>query len=58
VRDEGAASATKLREAGIAVEYKCQEGLIHGYMGMAKAVEPARKALEEAAGTLQKAFTA
>jgi len=56
LRDEGAEYAKKLREAGIAVEYKCQEGLIHGYMGMAKAVEPAGKALQEAATTLKKAF--
>lgn len=58
LRDEGAEYAKKLREAGIAVEYKCQEGLIHGYMGMAKAVEPAGKALQEAAAALRKAFTA
>src|SRR5262249_46280822 len=58
LRDEGAAYATKLREAGIAVEYKCYEGLIHGYMGMQKAVGPARKALEEAAAALRRAFAA
>lgn len=56
LRDEGAEYAKKLREAGIAVEYKCQEGLIHGYMGMAKAVEPAGKALQEAAAALKKTF--
>lgn len=58
LRDEGAEYAKKLREAGIAVEYKCQEGLIHGYMGMAKAVEPAGKALQEAVVALKKALTA
>jgi len=57
LRDEGAAYATKLREAGIPVEYKCHEGLIHGYIGMQKVVEPARKALEEAAAALQKGLT-
>jgi len=56
LRDEGADYAKKLREAGIAVEYKCHEGLIHGYMGMAKAVEPAGEALQEAAAALRKAF--
>lgn len=56
LRDEGADYAKKLREAGIPVEYKCYEGLIHGFMGMQKVVEPARKALEEAAAALRKAF--
>ena len=56
LRDEGAAYATKLREAGIAVEYKCYEGLIHGFMGMAKVVDPAKAALENAGAALRKAF--
>ena len=56
LRDEGAEYAKKLRGAGIAVEYKCQEGLIHGYMGMAKAVEPAGKALQDAAEALRRSL--
>jgi acetyl esterase len=56
LRDEGAAYADKLRAGGVAVQYKCQEGLIHGYMGMAKAVEPAGKALADAAAALRAAF--
>lgn len=56
LRDEGAAYAAKLKEGGVPVTYKCQEGLIHGYMGMAKAVEPAQKALEDAAAALRAAF--
>jgi acetyl esterase len=56
LRDEGAAYAAKLREAGVPVTYKCCEGLIHGFMGTAKVVEPARKALEDAAATLRAAF--
>lgn len=56
LRDEGAAYAARLREAGVTVEYKCCEGLIHGFMGMAKLVEPAEKALEDAAAALQRAF--
>jgi len=57
LRDEGAAYAAKLREAGVPVQYKCCEGLIHGFMGMAKVVEPAKRALEDAAATLRAAFT-
>ncbi len=56
LRDEGAAYAAKLREAGVPVTYKCCEGLIHGFMGMAKVVEPAKKALEDAATALRAAF--
>ncbi|MBI3247645.1 MAG: alpha/beta hydrolase [Deltaproteobacteria bacterium] len=56
LRDEGAAYAAKLREAGIPVTYKCQAGLIHGYMGMANAVEPARQARDDAAAALRAAF--
>jgi acetyl esterase len=56
LRDEGAAYAARLREAGVPVEYKCHEGLIHGFMGMAKVVEPAKKALEDAAAALRAAF--
>ncbi|MBM4255582.1 MAG: alpha/beta hydrolase [Deltaproteobacteria bacterium] len=56
LRDEGADYARKLRDAGIPVEYKCQEGLIHGYMGMAKVVEPAEKAVQDAASSLRNAL--
>ena len=56
LRDEGAAYAAKLREAGVPVTYKCCDGLIHGFMGMAKVVEPAKKALENAAAALRAAF--
>jgi acetyl esterase len=56
LRDEGAAYAAKLREAGVPVQYRCYEGLIHGFMGMAKVVEPARQALEDAAAALRTAF--
>jgi acetyl esterase len=56
LRDEGAAYAAKLEQAGVSVTYKCQPGLTHGFMGMAAALEPARQAREEAAATLRSAF--
>jgi acetyl esterase len=56
LRDEAAAYAAKLKAAGVAVQYTCYEGLIHGFMGMAPAVEPARIAREEAGTALKAAF--
>lgn len=56
LRDEGAAYAAKLREAGVPVTYQCYDGLIHGFFGMVKVAEPARKALEDAAAALRAAF--
>ncbi len=56
LRDEGTAYADKLRAAGVPVAYRCCEGLIHGFMGMAKIVEPARNAMGEAAAALRTAF--
>jgi len=56
LRDEGAAYAARLREVDVPVQYTCCAGLVHGFMGMAKVVEPARKALEEAAAALRAAF--
>ena len=57
LRDEGAAYAARLREADIPVKYQCCEGLIHGFMGMAKVIEPAKKALEDAATALRTVLT-
>jgi len=56
LRDEAEAYAARLREAGVPVTYTCYKGLIHGFFGMAKVVEPAKKALEDAAAALRAAF--
>ena len=32
--DEGEAYADRLREAGVPVEYRCEEGLIHAFANM------------------------
>ena len=53
LRDEAAAYAARLRDAGVTVEHRCFTGLIHGFMGMVKAVEPARSALQTAAAALK-----
>ena len=56
LRDEAAAYAARRGEAGVAVQYTCYAGLIHGFMGMAPAIEPARIARQEAAAALKAAF--
>ncbi len=48
LRDEGAAYAERLREAGVAVEYKCWETTIHGFLQMAKVIPQAIDATTEA----------
>lgn len=58
LRDEAAAYAARLHDAGVAVEHRCFRGLIHGFMGMVKTVEPARSALQSAAAALKTALHA
>lgn len=47
LRDEGAAYAAKLREAGIEVQYRCFENLIHGFINLTGVVDSAAHALDE-----------
>jgi len=53
LRDEAAAYAERLKEAGVPVNYRCFAGMIHGFYKMADVLEGGRQALAEAA-----AFTA
>jgi acetyl esterase len=41
LRDEGAEYADTLAAAGVPVEYKCQEGTIHGFMNMGRVLRKA-----------------
>lgn len=49
LRDEGAAYAGKLREAGIEVQYRCFDNLIHGFINLTGVVDAAAHALDEIA---------
>ena len=46
-----------LREAGVQVEAKCFEGLIHGFSGLGAEIDVARKARDEIFQVLKKALS-
>ena len=46
LRDEAAHYARRLETAGVKTEYRCIPGVIHGFLGMARYVSPARAALD------------
>ena len=47
LKDEGLAYASKLRDAGVEVEYRCFDSLIHGFINLTGAVDAAAMALDE-----------
>ena len=54
LKDEGEAYALKLEAAGVEVEYRCFEHLIHGFATLTGAVDAAAAALHETALMLKK----
>jgi acetyl esterase len=56
LRDEGEAYAARLRQAGIPVDVRRYDGVIHGFFGMPELLSQAREALAQAAGNLRGAF--
>ncbi len=54
--EQGADYAERLRAAGVAVEYHCYEGQIHGFVSMSGALEEGREALERAGAALRRAI--
>jgi len=56
--DEGKAYADRLRAAGVPVTYTCYEGMVHGFVSMAGAIDAGHTAIAEAAAALKRAFSA
>ena len=53
LRDEGAAYAAKLQQAGVLVDYVCYGGMVHGFAGMGKLIETGNRAVSHIAATLR-----
>lgn len=56
LRDEGAAYAQRLREAGVPVRSICYDGMIHTFFSMASLLVKGRQAVDEAGAALRAAF--
>lgn len=56
LRDDGARYAAALAAAGVAVEHKEYAGMIHGFFGMAPAVDGAAAAQSDVIAALRRAF--
>jgi acetyl esterase/lipase len=56
LHDEGAAYATRLREAGVTVDYVSFGGMIHGFVGMGRVLDSALRAVSLIGGSLKQAF--
>ena len=54
LRDEGKAYATRLLEAGVDVEYRNYDSLIHGFFSMAGVVREASRAFDDAVTALRR----
>jgi acetyl esterase len=56
LRDEGAAYAERLRQAGVPVVYADYPGMIHGFFGMALMLDTAKQAVSDVCGELHSAL--
>lgn len=53
LRDEGAAYARRLSEAGCEVDYRVYEGVIHGFMALPGSISEGRRAIQEAGAAVR-----
>jgi acetyl esterase len=56
LHDEGAAYATRLREAGVTVDYVSFGGMIHGFAGMGRVLDSALRVVALIGGSLRQAL--
>jgi acetyl esterase len=56
LRDEGEEYAKRLAEAGVPVTVSRYPGLVHGFIRMINILDPAKRAVDEVAAALRKAF--
>ncbi|MFF2530652.1 alpha/beta hydrolase [Brevibacillus sp. NPDC058079] len=57
LRDDGAEYAKRLKEAGVPVEYKCYEGMIHGFFWLAGIMDKGVQARSQVSKFLKDVFT-
>jgi acetyl esterase len=58
LRDQGEAYADKMRSAGVTVELKRYEGMIHPFISLAGIVDAGRDAIKDSAAAVRQALTA
>jgi acetyl esterase len=56
LRDEGEAYARRLADAGVPVEHTRYDGMIHAFWALPAVLEDGKRAMEQVAAALQKAF--
>ena len=56
LRDEGAAYAARLTDAGVRVDYVCYGGMIHGFMPMGRLIDTGNRAISHVAASLRQAL--